>query len=90
MSIGQIIEGTLNNLTDKKRDLFEERMKICRECKLMRKDITFGEICNSRLYLNPETDEVRRKPAPGFHRGCGCVLGSKTRVKRAKCPAKKW
>lgn len=90
MSIGQIIEGSINNLAKRQQELFEKRIKICRECKLLRKDVTFGEVCNSRLYLNPKTDEVVRKPQPGFFRGCGCVLGSKTRAKSAKCPAKKW
>lgn len=90
MSIGQIVEGTYNNLTNKKVDLFKERIGICRQCKLMKMDKTFGETCNSRLYLNPETDEVSTEAKPGFFRGCGCVMGSKTRVQSAKCPAGKW
>jgi hypothetical protein len=90
MSIGQIVEGSYNNLTNKKEELYNERMKICRECKLMKMKGAFGEICNPRLYLNPDTNEVSKTPQEGFYRGCGCVLGSKTRVLRAKCPAKKW
>ena len=90
MSISQIIEGSYNNLTNKKQDLYKARIKICRGCKLLRKDGAFGEVCNSRLYLNPETDEISKRNKPGFLQGCGCVLGSKTRVESAHCPTNKW
>lgn len=90
MSIGQIAEGFYNNLTNKEEDLFDERIKICKQCKLLKQDNIFGEVCNSRLYLNPNTDETSKIPKEGFFRGCGCVLKAKTRVKYAKCPAGKW
>jgi len=90
MSINQIAEGFYNNLTGKKEDLYEQRIKICGKCKLFRKDSMFGGVCNSRLYLNPETEEVSRVRKEGFYRGCGCVLKSKGRVESAHCPAKKW
>lgn len=90
MSIGQIVEGTYNNLTNKEEDLYKDRIAVCKECKLYREDKVFGAVCNSRLYLNPATNEVSGVRAEGFKRGCGCVLGSKCRVKTAKCPLEKW
>lgn len=90
MSIGQIAEGFYNNVFDKEGDLLEERMKICKQCKLFKQDSVFGEVCNARLYLNPITDETSKLPKEGFLRGCGCVLKAKTRVKYSKCPVGKW
>ena len=90
MSIGQIIEGNVNNLLNKKEELYRKRMKICDECPLLKTDGAFGKVCNSRLYLNPETNETVKTRTPGFFRGCGCLLHAKTRVESAKCPAGKW
>lgn len=47
--ITQIVEGTYNNLTNKKEDLYNQRIQICRGCKLLKKDNFFGEVCNSKL-----------------------------------------
>lgn len=90
MRIDQIAEGTINNILDNNKDLYSERMKICRSCKLYLADGIIGPICNPRLYLNPQTNEISRIPKLGFIRGCGCLLSSKTRVKKAKCGLNKW
>jgi hypothetical protein len=90
MGINQIIEGTINNLLGKKEDLFELRISICKKCKLYTDNGIMPSLCNPYLYLNPNTNETSKTPKPGFYKGCGCVLGSKTRVKEEKCPAKKW
>lgn len=90
MSINQIAEGFYKSLTDKEKELYEDRIAICRECKLLKTDSVFGEICNGRLFLNPETNETSQVRKEGFMRGCGCVLRAKTRVKTAKCPLGKW
>ncbi len=45
----QIAEGTFNNITNKKQDLYRERIKICRSCKLIKTDDIFGEVCNGKL-----------------------------------------
>ena len=86
--ISQIIEGTVNNITNRKPDLYRERIQICRSCKLITTSV-FGEICNNKLWLNPETDETSNFYKDGYKKGCGCVLSSKTRVKEAHCPLKK-
>lgn len=90
MSISQIAEGTIRNILNISNDLYKSRIVICRTCKLLTKDKFFGEVCNSNLYLNPETNEISNKPKDGFFKGCGCVLASKCRLEGAKCPAGKW
>jgi len=90
MSISQIINGTYKNLLNKDEELYKERIAICHKCKLLKKDKIFGEVCNSTLYLNPATNEISKTAKPGFRHGCGCVLGSKTRVEDTECPLGKW
>ena len=90
MSIDQIAEGFFNNLTNRKEELFKERIEKCRSCKLHSIDRIFGEVCNPRLYVNPLTNEVSKTNKPGFIHGCGCVLNSKCRVPEAKCPIGRW
>ena len=46
-----------------------ERTKICRSCPICDTD---KEICNAKLYLNPETNDVSTTPKPGYIKGCGC------------------
>lgn len=90
MSVGQIVTGSVNNILKKKQDLYIKRMLICKQCKLFKIDNIFGAICNSNLYLNPITDEVSTKEKIGYKNGCGCILGSKTRVPESHCPLDKW
>lgn len=90
MSITQILKGTFNNITNRKEELYNDRIKICKECKLLKKDEFFGEICNNRLWLNPITDETSYIPLEGYYKGCGCILQSKGRLPEAVCPAGKW
>ena len=86
--MNQIIEGTLNNILKKEQSLFEQRIKICKQCKLYKEHITLGAICNHKLYIN-DKDEISTTPKEGFKKGCGCILRSKTRVINAKCPINK-
>ena len=88
--IEQITEGFYNLLMKKEQELYEDRIAICKTCKIMTDDNIFGPICNSGLYLNPKTNEVITTPAYGFNHGCGCVLSAKARVKEARCPNGKW
>lgn len=75
---------------NKDQALYLERIAVCHKCKLLKKDLIFGEICNSTLFLNPKTNEMSPIPKPDFYHGCGCVLGSKCRVLDEKCPLGKW
>lgn len=90
MRIDQIIDGTLKNIFNQNEELYKERIAICKKCKLFVNDKFLGDVCSSALYLNPYTDKVSDQKKPGYIQGCGCVLGSKTRVSEATCPAGKW
>lgn len=71
-------------------DLYENRMKICKECPLYL-DSPMGARCNSRLYLS-EADKktVSDRPKLGFRAGCGCLLERRTKLLHAKCVIGKW
>lgn len=90
MAVNQIIEGTWKNIFNLDKELYDKRMEICTKCKLFKSIPVIGEICNGELYLNPITNTISDEEKPGHYQGCGCVLGSKTRVRDAHCPAKKW
>lgn len=90
MEINDIASGFYNKLLDKNKSLQKERISICKTCKLYKLDDIFGEMCNKKLYLNPETNEVSKKHKKGFYNGCGCILDAKTRVENSKCPINKW
>lgn len=89
MSI-DIAQGFYNKMLNKEQGLQKKRMIICKGCKLYQVDKFFGAMCSRKLYLNPETNETSKTPKEGFSKGCGCVLDSKTRVERSKCPHDKW
>ena len=88
MQILDIINGHANELLNINNELSESRMKICKKCPIF-KDV-LGGICNSKLWLNPDTNEVSTEPKQGFFRGCGCILKKKVSVSYANCVAGKW
>lgn len=69
---------------------YEERLKICEKCKLVKIDPTYGPVCDSSKYMNLQTGEISRMPKSGWVRGCGCKLKWKTRDPGSRCVAKKW
>lgn len=52
-SIFDIIDGHVNEMFNANEGLYEERMKICKECPLY-KETPVGPICNPKLYINKE------------------------------------
>lgn len=46
--------------------------------------------CSSKLWLNPETNDVSIEKKDGYIKGCGCRINAKIRVADEKCPAGKW
>lgn len=88
MDIGDIIEGHFNELIGKNETVSQSRLKICYKCPLYTRRL--GGTCNSRLWLNPETGDVKTYPMKGYKNGCGCRLQSKTRVLDNHCPLNKW
>ncbi len=89
MNIGNIIKGHVNEFFGLNKDLVQERMKICRRCPLYAKKLGIA-VCNSSLYLNPETGEVSSTQKDGFKRGCGCNLSAKLTIPDETCPLDKW
>lgn len=81
--ITDIINGHINEISDKNSDISEARMNICKQCPLF-KETVFGPLCNNRLYMN-SNGEISGIEKPGYKKGCGCRLNAKTRLDRAVC-----
>lgn len=88
MGLQTIVHGHINEVLGKNKGLSEERMEICRRCPLYLDKM--GGICNSRLFLNPQTDEVSTSKKLGYIKGCGCRLKAKTALNHSHCVANKW
>lgn len=86
--IADILKGHTRELFDINPELAEKRMKICFSCPLYLPDL--GGICNPKLWINPETDQVSDKPMFGWIKGCSCRLNAKTRNPNNHCGAGKW
>jgi len=63
-----------------------ERIEICKKCPIYSVD---GR-CNSKLWLNPNTNEVSVYSKPGFVRGCNCIIQVKAKNLNNHCVAGKW
>lgn len=88
MDIGNIVNGHINELLGLNKDIAEIRINICKKCPIY--SPRMGGICNSKLWINPETDDVSLEPLDGYVRGCGCRLQAKTTLPDANCVANKW
>jgi len=88
MNAFDIIKGHTKEILNINKDISEKRMKICYSCPIFSNKL--GGICNSKLYLNPNTGDVSTTQKPGYIRGCGCRCLAKTRLATAKCVAGKW
>jgi len=88
MEVKNIIQGHINEVFNINEDISKNRLKICYRCPLYSNKL--GGICNSRLWLNRNTGDVSVIMKPGYIKGCGCRLRSKTRLPNAKCPVDKW
>ena len=85
--IRDIAEGWTNYALGKENELSEQRMKICRQCKLYNVET---DRCDSRRCLNLKTNELVQVPGKDVICGCNCVMQAKTRLERAKCIMSKW
>lgn len=88
MEVGQIIKGHINEALNLNADISKPRLQICHTCPLFAK--VLGGLCNSQLWLNPNTGDVSTEPKDGYKRGCGCRVNAKTRLTNAQCPLGKW
>ena len=90
INLKNIANGFYNFILNKEEELYKERIEICRKCKLFKNDKILGDVCNEKLYLNPDTDKISKIELPGYGKGCGCVLEAKCRVRNARCSVNKW
>lgn len=88
MIIKDIVEGHINEVSDKNSDISLIRMNTCKQCPLF-KETVLGPICNNKLYMNSDGD-VSTVEKPGYKKGCGCRLNAKTRLDRAICSHGRW
>ena len=65
----------------------EERIEICNKCPIYD---PIRQICNPKLWLNPDTNEVSTTSKPGYIRGCGCAIKIKMKNLNNHCIAGKW
>lgn len=89
MGLKAIIDGHAKEALGLNKDISEIRMEICRQCPLY-KQTTLGSICNSKLWMDPITEEVSETKKTGYKNGCGCRLSAKTRLSYTHCPLNKW
>jgi len=47
MIINQIAQGFYNSLLNREEELYQDRIKVCRCCELLKIDEIFGETCKS-------------------------------------------
>lgn len=89
--IKNIIEGHVNELLDVNSQIAAPRLKICKRCGLYHQNTFMGWMeCNSKLWLNPETNDTSIDAKDGYVKGCGCRILAKIRVAAESCPAGKW
>lgn len=65
----------------------EKRKEICDSCPIYNPS---KGICNPKLWLNPDTNEVSLSQRAGFIRGCGCYIPTKMKNLNSHCVAGKW
>lgn len=86
--IGDIVEGHYKEITDKENELFEQRIKICKNCPLYSDKL--GGICDSKKCWDIIKNTPESFPGKNIICGCGCRLPAKLRLKNAKCVLNKW
>lgn len=90
MGLSAILNGHTNEMFGLNKNISEARIQVCKKCKLYKKSVILGEICNSKLWYNPENEDVSEVQKDGYKNGCGCRLRAKTTLPNAFCPVGKW
>lgn len=90
MGLSAILNGHTNEMLGLNKNMSEARIRVCKECKLYKKSVIFGEICNSKLWLNPDNGDISTEKKDGYINGCGCRLRAKTTLPNEFCPVGKW
>lgn len=85
--IGQIATGWANDFLGREQELFESRMKICRECPLYNEK---NDRCDASRCINTETGEMAMGPGKDIVCGCNCYMSKATRVPQKRCVRGLW
>ena len=64
-----------------------DRKKICESCPIYN---PINRLCNPKLWINPDTNEVSTHSKSGYVRGCGCNIDIKMKSLNSHCIAGKW
>jgi len=83
-----IVEGHLNEIIGKHKDLSERRLSICLECPIM-KETAVGPLCDSDKWIDKDNNSSEEY-FQGATKGCGCRLSAKTALKSSRCIVGKW
>lgn len=86
--VEDILEGHYKEITNQENELFESRIKICKECPLYSNRL--GGVCDSKKCWNIVKNTLEDFPGKNITCGCGCRLQAKLRLKNAKCVLNKW
>ncbi len=86
--ITDIIKGHANEFLGLNEDMSQKRLAICKKCPIY--SPSYGGLCNSDLYINPETGRISFEAKEGYVRGCGCRLKAKTTLPNSHCIINKW
>lgn len=86
--IGQIVEGHIKEITKQENDLYNERIKICKQCPLYSERL--GGVCDAKKCLDETKNQMVSYPGKNITCGCGCRLQAKARLISAKCVLNKW
>lgn len=90
IDVKQIVQGHINEFTNKEQDLSATRLAICKDCPICSEGIA-GPYCDSTKCVDKNTHELVSKTRSGnIICGCGCRLKAKTTLKNAHCVLDKW
>ena len=64
-----------------------QREQVCKSCPIFKPT---DQTCNSKLWINPDNDEVSVTAKAGFVRGCGCKMPFKWKNLSSHCIAGKF
>lgn len=67
-----------------------KRMEICKKCPLFLKRLASPAICNPKLYINPDTNELSTEFKEGYINGCGCIINNLIKDINGVCRLNRW
>lgn len=70
--------------------LCEQRLAICKNCLLARKQWDGSIRCDSHKYMSPDGLHTSLLPKKDWIQGCGCLVNIKCDNADAVCVAGKW